>query len=128
MSELALKLIAENKAKHARGEDARVLDLGNCGLKELPKELGELVWLEELILSDTWEEYELRWLELREHDSQNIGSPNGIQSIQGIERLGALRKLVVLKRHPGKGGKWTINDLSPLAGLENLQDLYCCNT
>jgi hypothetical protein len=32
MSELALKLIAENKAKHARGEDARMLDLGNCGL------------------------------------------------------------------------------------------------
>jgi hypothetical protein len=28
MSELALKLIAENKAKHARGEDARILDLG----------------------------------------------------------------------------------------------------
>lgn len=35
MSELALKLIAENKAKHARGEDARSLDLGNCGLTSL---------------------------------------------------------------------------------------------
>lgn len=51
MSELALKLIAENKAKHARGEDARVLDLGNCGLTEVPEEVGELVWLEELHLN-----------------------------------------------------------------------------
>ncbi len=40
MSELALKLIAENKAKHARGEDARVLDLGNCGLTKVV----EMVW------------------------------------------------------------------------------------
>lgn len=31
MSELALKLIAENKDKYARGEDARVLDLGIVG-------------------------------------------------------------------------------------------------
>jgi hypothetical protein len=33
MSEFTLKLIAENKAKYARGEDARVLDLGNCGFE-----------------------------------------------------------------------------------------------
>lgn len=38
MSELALKRIVENKAKHARGGDARVLDLGNCGLTEVPEE------------------------------------------------------------------------------------------
>ncbi len=34
MSELALKLIAENKAKHERGEDANRLDLGR--LQGLP--------------------------------------------------------------------------------------------
>lgn len=38
MSELALELIAENRAKHARGEDARVLDLGKCGLTEVPED------------------------------------------------------------------------------------------
>lgn len=53
MSELALKLIAENKAKHERGEDARVLDFRHCGLKEVPFEIHECKdWLEELILSD----------------------------------------------------------------------------
>jgi hypothetical protein len=31
MSELGLKLIAQNKVKYALGEDARVLDLGRSG-------------------------------------------------------------------------------------------------
>ena len=47
MSELALKLIQEAKDKRLTR-----LDLGNCGLTELPDELFELVWLEELILSN----------------------------------------------------------------------------
>ncbi len=43
MSELALQLIAENKRTRSP-----FLDLGNCGLTEIPAEIGELVWLEEL--------------------------------------------------------------------------------
>jgi hypothetical protein len=43
MSKLALKLIAENKRT-----GSPYLDLGNCGLTEVPPEIGELVWLEEL--------------------------------------------------------------------------------
>ena len=41
MSDLARALIAENKKTKAR-----FLDLGNCGLTEIPAEIGELVWLE----------------------------------------------------------------------------------
>ncbi|MDD5322392.1 MAG: hypothetical protein PHD43_17620 [Methylococcales bacterium] len=37
MSELALKLIAENKRTRSP-----FLDLGNCGLTEVPEEIGEL--------------------------------------------------------------------------------------
>ena len=44
MSELALQHIAENKAKHVRGEDARVLDLGDCGLTEVPEEVGDFMF------------------------------------------------------------------------------------
>ena len=43
MSELALKLIAENKKTRAT-----FLDLGNCGLTEVPECCGKLVWLKEL--------------------------------------------------------------------------------
>jgi hypothetical protein len=32
MSKLALQRIRENIEKHRRGEDARMLDLGNCGM------------------------------------------------------------------------------------------------
>jgi internalin A len=46
MSTLARRLIAENKRTKATR-----LDLGNCGLTELPPELSDCTWLEELILS-----------------------------------------------------------------------------
>ena len=44
MSELALQRIREAKEQRLTR-----LDLGNCGLTELPDELFELTWLEELI-------------------------------------------------------------------------------
>ncbi|HLP94599.1 MAG TPA: hypothetical protein VK168_11215, partial [Saprospiraceae bacterium] len=59
MSKLAQQVIAENKAKHARGEDARVLDLGKCGLTELP-DLSGMDWLETLIVSNEWWDWEQR--------------------------------------------------------------------
>jgi internalin A len=93
MSELALKLIAENKAKHARGEDARVLDLGNCGLTEVPEEVGELVWLEELILRDNKQ----------------------LANIDPVKKLLALKYL--------NCAYTKIEDLSPISDLENLEKL-----
>lgn len=106
-----------------------MLDLGNCGLTEVPEEVGELVWLEELILSDTWEEYKIYFSEIREYYSQNEHySPNNITSINGVETLKALKKIVAVKRHPTEGGKSALNDLSPLADLRNLQEIYFCNT
>ena len=53
MSKLALELIEANKKTKAT-----TLDLGNCGLTEVPEAIGELVWLDELILSAEWEEYD----------------------------------------------------------------------
>jgi len=47
MSKLALELITE-----AKRTNAKVLDLGYCGLTELPDELFELKELEELIVSN----------------------------------------------------------------------------
>jgi Leucine-rich repeat (LRR) protein len=55
MSELALKLIREAKEQRLNH-----LDLGNCDLTVLPDELFELTWLEELILNDNKELYDLK--------------------------------------------------------------------
>ena len=55
MSDLALKLIAE-----AREKNLTMLDIGNCGLRELPEELFELTKLEELIVSNQYWGYEVK--------------------------------------------------------------------
>jgi len=69
MSELALRLIAENKKTRAT-----YLDLGNCGLTEPPKELGELVWLESLVLASEWFEWDGQ--DWKYTKSQNVGATN----------------------------------------------------
>lgn len=69
MSELALKLIAENKRTRSP-----FLDLGNCGLTEVPVEIAELVWLEELSFASEWWDFEgHNWIRKK---SQNIGFTN----------------------------------------------------
>jgi internalin A len=62
--EAALSLIEENKAMHASGEDARFLNLSGLGLTQVPEELEELVWVEELAFLPGWFEKEkngYRW-------------------------------------------------------------------
>jgi hypothetical protein len=52
MSELALRLIAQNR--ETRGT---FLDLGNCGLTEIPADIAELTWLESVTFASEWHEY-----------------------------------------------------------------------
>lgn len=67
MSELALQLIAENKKTRAP-----FLDLGHCGLTEVPEALGELTWLEELSFARHWWDGEVP------KDTRNNGPRNNI--------------------------------------------------
>jgi internalin A len=115
---LAFKLIAKEKR-----EKTGFLDLGNCGLTELPEELGELVWLEELILGQAY--YSIRrsnWVR-----SNNKGKLNFIAALPDwLRRLERLRTLYF-------GGLWenivwAIDDLSPLASLSQLQSLHFSGT
>lgn len=87
MSQLALQLIKENKEKHARGEDATRLDIGNCGLTELPDALFDCLWLEELVVSNRWGDGEMReWVE-----SANTGKANLLKALN--PKIGSLAKL-----------------------------------
>ncbi len=94
MSELALQLIAENK----RTRDT-FLDLGNCGLTEIPAEVGELVWLESLLLG-------------------NEGTL--VSDLRPLAGLAALQNLDV-------SGTW-VTDLAPLASLSGLRTLHISHT
>jgi internalin A len=113
MSELALQLIAENKKTRATR-----LDLGNCGLTELPLEALECVWVEELILSRYWWEYDLEKNEWEEKFSQNEGKDNNLNALTPTRpNWPLLKKLVINFNH--------IANLAPIAHLTNLQELHC---
>ena len=55
MPELALALIEE-----AKRTKSKALDLGNCGLREIPPAVFELEWLEELSLNNQYWDYKKR--------------------------------------------------------------------
>ncbi len=119
MSQLALDLIAENKRTKST-----YLDLGNCRLKDLPEELFECVWLEELVLSNQWEDWKTeQWMK-----SKNSGGLNRISRLpHELKKLVQLRILVAngfalsFKMHIDD-----INILSSLHFLEHL-DITCTN-
>ncbi len=104
MSQLALDRIAENKKTKSK-----ILDLGNCGLTEIPKELFDCVWLEELNLG-----------ELNEPEKREAGELNKLNNISSdISKLSALKTL----RCNNAG----LSDLSFLKGLRNLEFLFLDN-
>jgi internalin A len=140
MSELALQRIREAKENRLTR-----LDIGNCGLTEIPEEVFELVWLEELILSDGWMEYSLEKNEGRRiFVSQNNGEFNSIKCISPMIRLlTRLKKLIaniqkelsdlsplkeLLQLQVLVLNHTKVRDLSPLKELEQLQLLYVEST
>ena len=107
MSDLALRLIGENKKARST-----FLDLGHCGLTQIPAEIGELVWLESVSLASKWYEWDGQtW---QEKESENSGDKNdGLIDIAPLAGLTRMRSLVVSGTQ--------VTDLAPLAGLTALQ-------
>src|SRR5215469_5677201 len=110
---LALNLIAENKSSKET-----FLDLGNCGLTEIPAEVGELVWLERLSLGSFWNEWDgEKW---QRKASRNVGEENRLADLTPLARLSGLQTLS-LSHTP-------VTDLAPLAHLSGLQTLSLSHT
>jgi internalin A len=108
MSELANKLIAENKRTRERS-----LDLGNCGLTDIPAEVGELVWLESLTLASMWIEWDgVNW---QHKGSKNKGVPNSFSDLALLANLTSLQNLNV--------SETGVRNLAPLANLTSLRSL-----
>lgn len=102
MSELALKLIAENKKTKAK-----TLDLGNCGLTEVPEEVLDCVWLEALTLGNG-------------SMSANNGPRNAIKQLS--YNLSELKSLIQLDAY--WIGLKTVDSLSLLVNLQKLNVAY----
>ncbi len=129
MSDLARRLIRENIEKHHRGEDARVLDLGNCGMTEVPEEIGECVWVETLLLGRADVEYLLDEKDasgIYLYFSSNTGELNTIHSLEAIQSLTNLKSLSL--RTALRPMLHTISDISPLSKLVNLEYLDISDT
>lgn len=104
MSELALKLIKEAKEKRLTR-----LDLGNCGLTELPDELFELTWLESLTF-----------------ESQKVSKSNKLTFIN--QNIGELKNLRYLNLSESLYQKSLSYDFNNLKLLKNLEELYITRT
>ncbi|MCV6636402.1 COR domain-containing protein [Candidatus Albibeggiatoa sp. nov. NOAA] len=115
MSELALQLIAEAKEKRLA-----CLDLGNCGLTELPPELFALDWLQELRLSKEYGEWDEKQKIWKGIESQNKGEQNSLTHLP--TNFSCLKSLKVLFAHGQK-----IIDISPLSELDELNTLFLFN-
>ena len=85
MTELVQQIIEKEKT-----ERTGYLDLGRCGLTELPN-LSDLDWLGTLIVSDKWWDWEQhKWIE-----SQNKGAPSKLSSLNAISLPLGLTKLML---------------------------------
>jgi internalin A len=125
MSELALKLIDENKRSRAT-----FLDLSNCGLTAIPEELGELWWLEELFFTNykyhqssnpaANQIASLSFADTRINPDNSLTDSEVQSNANAWSLLKNLRKLRLGDCFNNSSG---FIDLSPLSALANLQQL-----
>jgi internalin A len=110
MSSLAQQLIAENKATKNP-----FLDLGNCGLTELPDELFDCVWLENLSLGTYYyDEKEQKW-----QQTKNKGGENQLKTLyHNNKSIVLLIKLRILGFRSNQ-----VVDISYLQESSNLSNL-----
>lgn len=80
-------------AQNSDSPEAKTLNLVRCGLSEIPNEVFDCYWLEELILSNRYWDWKKReWVSF-----DDIGSYNLLQGAlpAGFEKLKNLKKLHV---------------------------------
>ena len=110
MTELAQQLIEKERETRSG-----YLDLGKCGLRKMP-DLSDMDWLETLILSNEWWDWEQRtW-----GYSPNTGDRNNLTTPIADNFPKNLKKLVL---GGGSGNNWEIKDTRFLSNLTALTTL-----
>ncbi len=116
---LAQELIAENKRTHST-----FLDLGNCGLTELPEELFDCVWIENLNLSYWY--YDEK--EQKSQKSKNKPESNQLKTLSNKANLLSKLNIFSNKKDIASLKKLRIltfssNQVSDISCLQNLTNL-----
>ncbi len=126
MTQLAQQLIAENKRTRST-----FLDLGNCGLTELPEELFDCVWLENLNLGTYYFDEKEQKLKISENEEERnqlktldnkATALSKLNPFKTAKNIAALKKLRILSFDTNQ-----VVDISCLQGLSNLTKLYFWN-
>jgi GTPase SAR1 family protein len=112
--------------------NSKILDLGNCGLRDLEiiPELFECTHIEELILSNEWAEYKNgKWRKLT---SKNKGNRNNIQSLpESMNKFSELKILVCggdwNEYNNQNWNRWGITSLASISKLKKLEYLNLSN-
>lgn len=109
---------AEALIKKCKKTKDPYLDLGNCGIQELPEELFECTWVTTLILSSEWSEdgHMQAEGEFKGSTSRNTREPNHLEIFP--EAFGNLVNLETLI-----AAYQPIADITPLSKLEKLRKL-----
>ena len=102
----ALRLIAENRKSRAT-----FLDLGHCGLTELPAEIAELRWLQALSVGREW---------IGPAPASPGANNDALRDLSPLAALTQLEELSLVGTR--------VSDLSPLAGLGALRRLDLAET
>ncbi len=127
--------LAQQRLEANRSSQSPFLDLGNCGLTQLPAELASFEWLEDINLGTVyWDETLDKFVESAESGPNNQLSEENFSVLQGLPKLGKLsarsanvRNLAALAKLPhlrslSLGGN-DIRNISPLAKLRKLHTL-----
>lgn len=127
MSDLARQLIEKNKRTRATS-----LDLSNCGLKKIPAEITDLIWLEVLSLHAYRAEWDgQKFAYLKTNNQGPANSPLDLRPLAGLPNLLALsvnrpRRLSALVTLPALKSL-VIEGISSLKGIESLSALQSLN-
>ncbi|MFT5165795.1 MAG: internalin A [Saprospiraceae bacterium] len=122
----ALELI-EREMKEQTG----TLILSDCGLSEIPREVFEMTWLTELIITNGYESPNIETENISQStgtfqkNTIDIGEPNHINFIP--EEIGRLKDLKKLKIGAFGTSPWAIADISALASLRGLEEVDLSN-
>lgn len=106
--EKALEIINANKNLYYQNKNATKIFLNETRIKVLPEELFDLIWLEDLVISDS------EGSEKNEDESLAFEIPKNIKKLINLKRLTLSGTL---------GAKWSIKNIEPISSLEKLEYL-----
>ena len=123
---MAIEII-EREMKEMTGK----LILSDCGLREIPQEVFEMNWLEQLVITNGYISAEERVAPKKKQIKKVVKKkviyrePNQLNEIpENIVRLKKLKILIItpeIGEYKTEGAIWEINDLSPLSELKELE-------